>query len=63
MWLAAVARLFLNNTPIWELMSIFYFFSIFFSSSLDLLKWSGFFPTVPMTYFVVAKKTDIFPFP
>jgi hypothetical protein len=37
----------------------FYFFSIFFSSSLDLLKWSGFLPTVPMTYLVVAKKMDV----
>jgi hypothetical protein len=37
----------------------FYFFSIFFSNSLDLLTWSGFLPTVPMTYLVVAKKMDV----
>jgi hypothetical protein len=37
----------------------FYFFSIFFSSSLDLLKWSGFLPTVPITYLVLPPVGNI----
>jgi hypothetical protein len=58
------------NTILFKLTQVFnnmrIYVAFFFTSasscpySLLLLKWSGFLPTVPMVYIVVAKETDIY---